>query len=87
VHLLSKEYLLIGPIISSYWIIVVPEKIDVIRGWPAPRNVIEVKSFIGLAGYYQRFIKGFLKIASPTTSLQNKGGKFDWNPKCEESLQ
>jgi hypothetical protein len=52
-----------------------------------PINVIEVRSFMGLTGYYQRFIKGFLNIAIPITSLQNKGVKFEWTPKCEESFQ
>jgi hypothetical protein len=52
-----------------------------------PRNVTEVRSFMGLADYYQRFIKGFSKIARPITSLQKKGVKFEWTPKCEESFQ
>jgi hypothetical protein len=49
--------------------------------------VTEVRSFMGLASYYQRFIKGFSNIASPITSLQKKGVKIEWTPKCEESFQ
>jgi hypothetical protein len=65
----------LGHIISAAWIEVDPEKIEAIRGWPTPKNVTEVRSFMGLSGYYRRFIKGFSKIASPITSLQKKGMK------------
>jgi hypothetical protein len=60
-------------IISKDGIIVDPKKIEAIREWPVPKNVIEVRSFMGLAGYYRRFIKGFSKIAHPITSLKKKG--------------
>jgi hypothetical protein len=49
-----------------------------------PRNVIEVRYFMGIAGYYQIFIKGFSKIAIPITSLQKKEVKFEWISNCEE---
>jgi hypothetical protein len=87
VHLLSKKIHYLGHIISTYGITVDPEKIEAIRGWPTPRNVIEVKYLWVLSGYYKRFIKGFSKIASPINSLQKKGVKFEWTPKCEESFQ
>jgi hypothetical protein len=77
----------LGHIISTTGIEVDPEKIEAIRGWPTPKNVTEVRSFMGLSGYYRRFIKGFSKIASPITSLQKKGVKFEWTSKCEESFQ
>ena len=64
-----------------------PEKIESIMNWPTPRNVTYVRCFMGLAGYYRRFIEGFSKIAHPITSLQNKGIKFEWTPRCEESFQ
>ena len=50
-------------------------------------NVTEVKSFIGLVGYYRRFVKGFSKVAHPITYLQKKGVRFEWKPKHEESFQ
>ena len=77
----------LGHIISANGIAVDLEKIKAIRGWSAPRNVTDVKSFMGLVGYYRRFIKGFSNIASPITSLQKNGVKFEWTPKCEESFQ
>ena len=64
-----------------------PKKIEAIMNCPTPRNVTDVRSFIGLAGYYRRFIEGFSKVAHPVTSLQNKGIKFEWTPRCEESFQ
>jgi hypothetical protein len=55
--------------------------------WLATRNVTKVRSFMGLVGYYMRFIKGFSKIENPITSLQRKGKKFVWSPECEDSFQ
>jgi hypothetical protein len=63
-----------------------PEKIEAIRGWPSPRNVSEVISFMGLVGYYRRFIAGFSKISHPITSFQKKGMKFEWTYECEENF-
>jgi hypothetical protein len=77
----------LGHIISEEGIVVDPEKIEAIRGWPTPKNITEVRSFMGLVGYYRRFIEGFSKIVHPITYLQKKGIKFEWTPKCEESFQ
>ena len=49
--------------------------------------MIDVRSFMGLAGYYRRFIEGFSKVAHAITSLQKKGIKFEWTSRCEESFQ
>jgi hypothetical protein len=76
-----------GHIVSVTWIEVDHEKIKAIRGWPTKKNVTEVISIMGLFGYYPRFIKKNSKIASPITSLQKKGVKFEWTSKCEESFQ
>jgi hypothetical protein len=77
----------LGHIIPEKWIAMDPKKIKSIEGWPTPRNVSEVRSFMGLAGYYKRFIEGFSNIAHPITSFQNKGVKFEWTPYCERSFQ
>ena len=55
--------------------------------WPTPRNVIDVRSFMGLVGHYMRFNEGFFKVAHSITSLQKKWIKFEWTPRCEESFQ
>jgi hypothetical protein len=65
----------LGRIISEEGIVVDPEKVEAIREWLAPRNVAEVRSFMGLASYYRRFIAGFSNIAHPITSLQRKEKK------------
>ena len=64
-----------------------PKKIQTIEDWPVPKDVTDVRSFMGITGYYRRFIEGFSKIANPITSLQKKGNKFDWNLKCEGSFK
>jgi hypothetical protein len=64
-----------------------PDKIRSIMEWPTPKDVLDVKSFMGLAGYYRRFIKGFSKIGCPITALQKKGAKFTWTQECEEIFQ
>jgi hypothetical protein len=83
----QKKIHYLGHIISKDGIAVDPEKIEVIREWSAPKNVTEVRSFMGLAGYYMIFIEGFSKIAHPITSLQKKGVKFQWTLDCEKSFQ
>jgi len=77
----------LGHIISADGISVDPEKIEAIMNWPTPKNVTDVRSFIGLAGYYRRFIEGFSKVVNPITSLQRKNIKFIWSEKCEKSFQ
>jgi hypothetical protein len=59
----------LGHIISKDGIVVDPEKVEAIREWPAPKNVMEVESFMDLVGYYRRFIARFSRIAHPITSL------------------
>ena len=77
----------LGHIILEEGISLDPDKIEAIKNWPTPNNVIEVRSFMGLAGYYRRFNEGFSKVAHAITSLQRKGIKFEWTSKCEESFQ
>ena len=62
----------LGHVFSKEWIAVDLENIKVIMEWPNPQNVDEVKSFMGLAGYYRKFIQKFLQISYPITSLQRK---------------
>ena len=76
-----------GHIISKDGIVVDPEKIEAIREWSMPKNVSEVISFMGLDGYYRRFIVGFLRISHQITSLQRKEKKFQWTEECEKIFQ
>jgi hypothetical protein len=59
-------------------------KIKLIMEWPTPNDVSDIRSFMGLAGYYRRFIKGFSKIGYPIIALHKKGVKLLWTSKCEE---
>ena len=77
----------LGHIISDEGICVDPKKIEAIMNRPTPRNVIDVISFMGIAGYYWRFIEGFSKVAHAINSLQKKGIKFEWTSRCEGSFQ
>ena len=79
-----KEISFLGHIVSAEGIRVDPSKIEAIMQWNAPRNVTEVRSFLGLAGYYRRFVKGFSVIVSPLTKLLRKGVKFEWTNRCQE---
>nr|GFA39837.1 putative reverse transcriptase domain-containing protein [Tanacetum cinerariifolium] len=62
-------------------------KIEPIKDWASPKTPTEIRQFLGLAGYYQRFIDGFLKIAKSMTKLTQKGVKFDWGGKQEAVFQ
>jgi hypothetical protein len=68
-------------------VVVDPDNIRSIMEWPIPKDVSDIKSFMCLAGYYRRFIKGFSKIVCPITALQKKGVKFTWTSECEERFQ
>nr|GEU90483.1 hypothetical protein [Tanacetum cinerariifolium] len=64
-----------------------PSKIESIKDWASPKTPTKIHQFLGLAGYYRRFIKGFLKIAKSMTKLTQKGIKFDWGEKEENAFQ
>ncbi|CAA0818854.1 Uncharacterized mitochondrial protein AtMg00860, partial [Striga hermonthica] len=77
----------LGHIVTARGIEVDPSKIEALSKWDTPRSAADVRSFLGLAGYYRRFIEGFSKIAQPLTNLTKKAVRFDWSQKCEESFQ
>jgi hypothetical protein len=77
----------LGHVISDEGIPLDPLKVEAIMEWPAPTNVLEVRRFMGLAGYYRRLVEGFLKIANPITELQKKNKKFVWTKKCTEAFR
>ena len=77
------EVSFLGHIVSIEGIRMDPKKIEVVVEWKPPRNVTEVCSFLGLASYYRRFVKGFSMIAAPMTRLLQKNVKFEWSEKCQ----
>ncbi|GJS77466.1 putative reverse transcriptase domain-containing protein [Tanacetum coccineum] len=76
-----------GHVIDSEGIDVDPAKIESIKDWALPKTPTEIHQFLGLIGYYRRFIKGFSKIAKPMTKLTQKNVKFDWSEKAEAAFQ
>jgi hypothetical protein len=83
----QKQVHYLGHVITEEGVEVDPKKIKAIMDWPTPKEVIDIRSFMGLARYYRRFIKGFSKIGYPITSLYKKGVRFVWTTECEESFQ
>ena len=68
----------VGHILTTEGVAGDPEKVEAVSNWQQPSNVSEIRSFLGLAGYYRRFIEGFSRIARPMTELLKKENKFVW---------
>ncbi|GJX21502.1 reverse transcriptase domain-containing protein [Tanacetum coccineum] len=77
----------LGHVIDSKGIHVDPAKIESIKDWESPKTPTEIRQFLGLAGYYRRFIEGFSKISKPMTKLTQKNVKFNWGEKEETAFQ
>ena len=77
----------LGHVISKEGISVDPQKVEAIMSWPRPTTVTEVRSFLGLASYYRRFVKDFSKIAEQMTQLTQKGVPFEWANEREQCFQ
>ena len=73
----------LGHVISTEGVSVDSQKIEAVVNWKPPKNVLEVKSFLGLAGYNRKFVEGFSKIAAPLTKLTRKHVKYDWVDACQ----
>ncbi|GJR51364.1 hypothetical protein Tco_1401885 [Tanacetum coccineum] len=77
----------LGHVIDNKGIHVDPAKIESVKDWASPKTPTEIRQFLGLAGYYRRFIEGFSKIAKPMTKLTQKKVKFEWGDKQEAAFQ
>ncbi|KAA3473725.1 Retrovirus-related Pol polyprotein from transposon 17.6 [Gossypium australe] len=82
-----REVAFLGHVVSAEGIRVDPRKIEAVLDWKPPRSVAEIRSFLGLAGYYRRFVEGFSLIAAPLTKLLRKGVPFVWSEKQPESFE
>jgi hypothetical protein len=82
-----KQVAFIGHVVSKGGISVDPSKVQDVLSWKAPTSVSGIRSFLGLAGYYRRFIEGFSKISKPMMELLEKDKQFKWTPACESSFQ
>ncbi|GJR07138.1 putative reverse transcriptase domain-containing protein [Tanacetum coccineum] len=77
----------LGHVINSQGVHVDPAKVEAIQSWSAPKSPTEVRQFLGLAGYYRRFIEGFSLIAKPLTKLTQKNKAYEWGEEEEEAFQ
>jgi hypothetical protein len=82
-----KKVSFLGHVISRDGIEVDPSKIETMVKWERPTNVHEIRSFLGLVGYYRRFVKGFSTLSGPLTALTKKHVHYVWSDECEASFQ
>jgi len=79
------EYL--GHLVSTAGIHTMQDKVEALRDFPAPQCVKDVRSFVGLASYYRKFVKGFATIAEPLTRLLSKQTRFEWTPEAQAAFE
>ena len=82
-----KEVTYLGHRVSKHGVTPDPKKIQVVKEYPTPNNVKDIRSFLGLANYYRRFVRGYSTIASPLTNLLAKEQPFQWTSSCEQAFQ
>ncbi|MES9879438.1 MAG: reverse transcriptase domain-containing protein, partial [Sedimenticola sp.] len=85
--LFQKEVTFLGHLVSESGISCNPSKVDAIKDWPCPNSKTEVRTFLGLAGYYRKFIPHFSEIAKPLTAITKKNERFRWNESCTGAFQ
>ena len=84
---LQEECKFLGHYVSREGIATCPDKISAVRDWPTPKNVKEVRQFVGLASYYRRFVKNFAELAAPLNAVLSKDVPFSWTSACELSFE
>ena len=85
-HFMVTNGIVLGHIVSSKGIEVDKSKIELIANLPTPKSIKDVRSFLGHAGFYRRFIKDFSVISKPLSNLLTKDNIFEWTEHCEEAL-
>jgi len=83
---LVEKIAFLGHVVSNEGMPVDPQKIEAVSNWPRPKNPTDVRSFLGLAGYYRRFVKKFSKITTPFMNLTKKSTRYDWMEQCGEAF-
>lgn len=86
-HFLNREIIYLGHIVGTDGIKPDPGKFEAVDNFPQPKTPKQIKSFLGLTGYYRRFIKDYADIAKPLTRLLKKDVKFIWSPFCDEAFK
>ena len=85
--LVSENFCLLGHVVSGSSVLVDPEKVEAVTSWERLKLAFEICSFLGLEGYYKRFIENFSRLEAPMTRLTQKGVKFEWDDLCEKAFQ
>ena len=83
----KKEVLYLGYVVSESGISADKSKVEAVEKFPVPTSVKQVRSLVGLASYYRRFIPGFSKIAGPLFVLTKKDSLFEWSPSCQQAFE
>jgi hypothetical protein len=83
----AKSVTFLGHVVNREGIRPDPGKVEVVLHFPTPKNVTGVRSFLGLTGYYRKYIKGYSNLAGPLFELTRKDTVFAWNEKCEQAYQ
>lgn len=86
-NLFKREVAFLGHVVTTNGVACDPSKIEAVANWETPHSVTEVRSFLGLASYYRRFIKGFASIASPMTALTEQDRAFEWTEECQSAFE
>ena len=81
------EVRFLGHVVLAFGVSVDPKKVEAVICWERLKSVFEIRSFLGLAGYYRRFIEDFSRLAAPMMRLTQKEVKFEWNDLCEKAFQ
>ena len=74
-------------VVSTSGALVDPKKVEAVMSWERPKSIFEIRSFLGLAGYYRGFIEDFSWLVASMRRLTQKGIKFEWNDLCEKAFQ
>ncbi|XP_078799615.1 uncharacterized protein LOC144990300 [Oryzias latipes] len=86
-RLFQEQVAYLGHVVSAQGISTDPQKIQKVQDWPIPKNISEVRQFVGLASYYRRFVADFATIARPLHELTKKYARFDWTTECQEAFE
>ena len=86
-RILQREIVFLGHVVSGEGIRMDPRKIEVVRDWPRPKNLREVRSFLGLCAYYRKFVQAFSAIANPLHALTRRYARFDWSDTCQKAFE
>ena len=85
--LMQTRVSFLGHVISGEGISTDPEKVKLVSEWPVPNNLRQLRGFLGLSGYYRKFVKGYARIAAPLNAMMKKNRQFSWTPECQSAFQ